>query len=872
MPLPSPNLDDRDFESLMQEALAYFKSAHPTSDWDDLSPSDPGRILLELFAYLTDVLLYRLNQLPDKVYVALLNLIGVRMRPPVAARVELQFSRDGAAAELEVVIRQGTRVTAERASGSDEPIIFITVSDVVLRAGETQGTAIAYHNTQVSGELLGLSSGQPGQVFVVTHAPIIAPTPEGGELAVGVEADAQTLPEDAPRVTFEGKTYRLWQEVDNFVDMGDLSYIYRTDRLSGTIEFASAIQIGGMLEALAAVPSANAEIRAWYRYGGGSSGNVSANTLTTLKDPVPGVTVTNPARAVGGGPAETLENALKRGPQELRSLNRVITAYDFEAAAIQDSDFVARAYAFAQANFWSYATPGTVVVLAVPELDLTAQRRTSLEDIRGLLRDLDEQDVLKTVEQTLAARRPLGTECLVHWAYFKSVQVRAEIVPRPLEDRDKLQARIEQRVYDLINPYPTAENGAGWRFGEPLRVSDIYNRILAEPGVNWVRKVVLHVDDVPDRQVHSVTADYFQPHTWYAGSDTRLFRSLNDVKSWELLRQFDDEQILLIRPNPTRAGWVAVILQQADGTGVRVSVSQDCGETWVGESVPLGYRVYDAAWIRRGDSAILLLASDRGLFEYILGAEVPTQQIIVDRNDPDLGFYAITARQDFHGLTYVAIAAQERNGVYLSMAGAKSNSFRYLAGEDGRGLRGHDVRSLAVQEQGSSAYLWAGTASAGGDDVGSGCFMWQLRGTEASPEGWTQYNRGWTGGTCWGLIADENTLYAATHRQGVAKLATAVLDDNVEWQSAAIRGGLPLRNEGVFRGQFVELRTITQNPAQDQLVVGCQEGVYTSSDGEAFHYAAQDSFTDQVDLPETWLFVSGKHEIMVTGDDGRSGN
>jgi hypothetical protein len=870
MPLPSPNLDDRNFESLMQEALAHFKAAHPESEWDDLSPSDPGRILLELFAYLTDVLLYRLNQLPDKVYVALLNLIGVRMRPPAAARVELQFSRDEAAAESDIVIRRGTRVTAERASGDDEPLIFTTVRDAMFKAGETQVMAIAYHSTEVSGERLGVSSGQPGQIFIVTHAPIIAPTPDGGELAVGVEADPRTLPEDAPRVTYEGKTYRLWQEVDNFSGASSLSYVYRTDRLSGTIEFAPAIQVGSTLQAVAALPPANAEIRAWYRYGGGSGGNVSANTLTTLKDPVPGVSVTNLARALGGGPAETLENALKRGPQELRSLNRVITAYDYEAAAVQESDFVVRAYGFAQANFWSYATPGTVVLLAVPEVDTAARRRISLEDMRGLLHDLDEQDVLKTVEQTLDARRPLGTWCVVQWAYFKSVRVHAEIVPRPLEDQDKLQARIEQRVYDLINPYPTAENGAGWRFGEPLRVSDIYNRILAEPGVNWVRSVVLQVDDVPDTQVHSVAADYFQPHTWYAGSDTRLFRSLNDVKSWELLRQFENERVLLVRPNPARAGWLAVILQQADGSGVRVSVSQDCGETWVGESVPLGYRVYDAAWIKRGDSAILLLASDRGLFEFTLGAEVPTQQIMVDRSDPDLGFYTITTRQDFHGLTYVAIAAQDRSGVYLSMAGAKSNSFRYLAGEDGRGLRGQDVRSLTIQQRGSSAYLWAGIASAGGDDVGAGCFMWELRGTEASPEGWTQVNRGWAGGTCWGLAADESTLYAATHRQGVARLITSMLDANAEWQSAEIRGGLPLRNEGAFRGQFVELRTLALNPSQDQLVVGCEEGVYTSSDGLAFHYAAQDRFTDQVDLPETWLFVSGKHEITVTGDDGRS--
>ena len=119
-----------------------------------------------------------------------------------------------------MTIRRGTRVTVERASDDEEPLIFTTMRDAVIKAGETQVTVIAYQGTEVSGERLGVSSGGAGQVFTVAHAPIIAPTPDGGELAVGVEADPQTLPEDAPRVTYEDKTYRLWQEVENFAGRG----------------------------------------------------------------------------------------------------------------------------------------------------------------------------------------------------------------------------------------------------------------------------------------------------------------------------------------------------------------------------------------------------------------------------------------------------------------------------------------------------------------------------------------------------------------------------------------------------------------------------------------------------------------------------
>src|SRR6185295_6624627 len=92
MSLPSPNLDDRTFEDLLGEAKARVAQTCPA--WTDLTPHDPGVVLLEVFAYLTEVMLYRLNRLPDKVHVELLKLMGVRLYPPSAAVVTLTFAAD----------------------------------------------------------------------------------------------------------------------------------------------------------------------------------------------------------------------------------------------------------------------------------------------------------------------------------------------------------------------------------------------------------------------------------------------------------------------------------------------------------------------------------------------------------------------------------------------------------------------------------------------------------------------------------------------------------------------------------------------------------------------------------------------------------
>jgi hypothetical protein len=63
MPLQLPNLDDRTYDDLLAEALALIPALSP--EWTNHNPSDPGITLVELFAYLSDILIYRLNRVTD---------------------------------------------------------------------------------------------------------------------------------------------------------------------------------------------------------------------------------------------------------------------------------------------------------------------------------------------------------------------------------------------------------------------------------------------------------------------------------------------------------------------------------------------------------------------------------------------------------------------------------------------------------------------------------------------------------------------------------------------------------------------------------------------------------------------------------------
>ena len=88
MTLPTPNLDDRDFDQLLAEALRRMKQSG--TDWNDLSANDPGIVLLDLFAYLTETTIYRLNRLPEKAYIEFLNYREIRALRIYEGTTEIQ--------------------------------------------------------------------------------------------------------------------------------------------------------------------------------------------------------------------------------------------------------------------------------------------------------------------------------------------------------------------------------------------------------------------------------------------------------------------------------------------------------------------------------------------------------------------------------------------------------------------------------------------------------------------------------------------------------------------------------------------------------------------------------------------------------------
>jgi len=128
MALPTPNLDDRSFQSIVDEARSLIPRYCP--QWTDHNLSDPGITLIELFAWMTELILYRLNQVPEKNYIKFLELLGLNLLPPRAANAELTF-RLSAPLSQKVIIPKGTEVATVRTE-REESVVFTTDRDLVI--------------------------------------------------------------------------------------------------------------------------------------------------------------------------------------------------------------------------------------------------------------------------------------------------------------------------------------------------------------------------------------------------------------------------------------------------------------------------------------------------------------------------------------------------------------------------------------------------------------------------------------------------------------------------------------------------------------------------------------------------------------------
>lgn len=192
--LPTPDLDDRRFQDLMDEARRLIARRCP--EWTDHNPSEPGSTLLEAFAMMADQIIHRLNQVPDRLYVKFLDLIGLQMVPPSAARTPVTFWSTSAITEAPLVVRGGTRVATLRTE-TEEAVSFCTDHDAIMMPGR-----LTHVLTQGSDDD-GPRDREFGPQGVRAPFPVFGTPPRSGDaLLLGLE---KAVPSCTVRIGFDGR-------------------------------------------------------------------------------------------------------------------------------------------------------------------------------------------------------------------------------------------------------------------------------------------------------------------------------------------------------------------------------------------------------------------------------------------------------------------------------------------------------------------------------------------------------------------------------------------------------------------------------------------------------------------------------------------
>jgi hypothetical protein len=163
-------LDDLRFQELVSEARTRIARHSP--DWTEHNVSDPGITLIELFAWFSDVLVYRVNRIPDRLHLALLELVGLTPTPPRLARTRVRFMlKPGSGG---TTIPAGTEVAAPRTAG-DDAIVFRTSEALTVPGGELRVHPLEPHAPDQA-LLLGFERPLPG---LVVRIEIEGPSPDG---------------------------------------------------------------------------------------------------------------------------------------------------------------------------------------------------------------------------------------------------------------------------------------------------------------------------------------------------------------------------------------------------------------------------------------------------------------------------------------------------------------------------------------------------------------------------------------------------------------------------------------------------------------------------------------------------------------------
>jgi predicted phage baseplate assembly protein len=492
MPIQLPNLDDRRFDDLFAEMRALIpRYAH---EWTDHNASDPGIMLLELFAWLTEALIYRINRIPSASEVRFLELFGIALQPARPAEVDLKVTVTGLSGPL--LIEKGTPLIAFSPESMTQS--FETIHDVTLALTEPGSVAQALVEArpicvQVS-ERLGTSDDKPHQMFrLAKEFVVLDPQP-----TVTVNSESWAYRENLLGSSQDDKHFTVDPRL-NIVRFGDGDQVVKVPQ-----DNRKALPEGGK------IPPPEAVIAAKYCYTLGEQDVLPRYSMFLLDVDSPDLSdeigdavakgatfeFTEPAAVRGANPTD-LDEARNQAIKEVRRRYRAVTGQDFERLVLDNEKLnVARAICLPDLDLTAEdpytSRPGHVSLIVIPTRKSESQADCPMPSM----------ELLQEVSEFLNERRLITCHHHVVPPRYAKVSVEAEVVQIPKAKPEELLPQIKDKLADFFDPIRGGPDHRGWPFGRPVMVSEVHQVIEETVGVDHVdRSTVSREGVVPGQRI-----------------------------------------------------------------------------------------------------------------------------------------------------------------------------------------------------------------------------------------------------------------------------------------------------------------------------------------------------------------------------------
>jgi len=347
-------------------------------------------------------------------------------------------------------------------------------------------TVESFQASVITDEIAGSSDLTANQSFALLKKPIISQEVWVKEPRIPIEEEKQAiLAEEGPDAILEvldesGEVQEIWirwHEVEDFDNSGSTDRHYTMNRRLGIIRFGDGEN--GLVP-----PTGADNIKATYRYGGGTIGNVPPLSINGLRNSIPFVdTVANFLQADGGSETETLDQTLERGSQRLKNRDRAVTIEDFERLARNAARKIARARCLPNTDNEGEPNPGWVTVIIVPESE-DAKPEPSHQLLKIVSDRLAEQaaNVLTTPDH-IYVRGPEYLEIILE----------ATVVPTSLEVAATVDSEVKEALNHFIHPLTGGADKTGWEFGKEICYSEVVSLVESLSGVDFVENLAFRV-------------------------------------------------------------------------------------------------------------------------------------------------------------------------------------------------------------------------------------------------------------------------------------------------------------------------------------------------------------------------------------------